>query len=321
MGSYDDDLRFAHVLADAADDITTKRFRALDLRVETKPDLTPVSDADRATEDSLRNILRRSRPRDAVLGEESGQTGIGPRRWVLDPIDATKNYVRGVPVWATLIGLMDGEDVVVGVVTAPALGRRWWAAAGGGAWTGRSLTKASRCQVSQVTSLSDASFSYSGIGGWAEAGRLDGFMSLSKAVWRTRGFGDFWSHMLVAEGAVDVSAEPDVTLWDMAALQVIVEEAGGRFTSLAGVATPDGGSVVCTNGHLHDEVLAHLAGGSTPLYSAARPRAPTPSARYPDREPFRPQRRVLSGHSGTLATVPVTIDFAGPRVPLQAARR
>jgi fructose-1,6-bisphosphatase/inositol monophosphatase family enzyme len=131
VGSYDDDLRFAHVLADAADDITAKRFRALDLRVETKPDLTPVSDADRATEDSLRNILRRSRPRDAVLGEESGQTGIGPRRWVLDPIDATKNYVRGVPVWATLIGLMDGDEVVVGVVTAPALGRRWWASGGG----------------------------------------------------------------------------------------------------------------------------------------------------------------------------------------------
>jgi histidinol-phosphatase len=261
VGSYDDDLRFAHVLADAADDITAKRFRALDLRVETKPDLTPVSDADRATEDSLRNILRRSRPRDAVLGEESGQTGIGPRRWVLDPIDATKNYVRGVPVWATLIGLMDGDEVVVGVVTAPALGRRWWAAAGGGAWTGRSLTKASRCQVSQVTKLSDASFSYSGVGGWAEAGRLDGFLALSQAVWRTRGFGDFWSHMLVAEGAVDVSAEPEVSLWDLAALQVIVQEAGGRFTSLAGVATPDGGSVVCTNGHLHDEVLGYLAEG------------------------------------------------------------
>jgi histidinol-phosphatase len=259
--SYDDDLRFAHVLADAADDITVKRFRALDLRVETKPDLTPVSDADQATEDSLRNILRRSRPRDAVLGEESGQTGNGPRRWVLDPIDATKNYVRGVPVWATLIGLMDGDEVVVGVVTAPALGRRWWAAAGGGAWTGRSLTKASRCQVSQVNKLADASFSYSGVGGWEETGRLDGFLALSRAVWRTRGFGDFWSHMLVAEGAVDISAEPDVSLWDLAALQVIVQEAGGRFTSLDGIATPDGGSVACTNGPLHDEVLALLAGG------------------------------------------------------------
>jgi histidinol-phosphatase len=269
VASYDDDLRFAHVLADAADDITTKRYRALDLRVETKPDLTPVTDADQATEDSLRNILRRSRPRDAVLGEESGQTGIGPRRWVLDPIDATKNYVRGVPVWATLIGLMDGEKVVVGVVTAPALGRRWWAGVGGGAWTGRSLTKASRCQVSQVTKLSDASFSYSGIGGWAETGRLDGFLSLSQAVWRTRGFGDFWSHMLVAEGAVDVSAEPEVSLWDLAALQVIVEEAGGRFTSLDGVATPSGGSVVCTNGPLHDEVLAHLSDGAQPLLPTA----------------------------------------------------
>ena len=183
---------------------------------------------------------------------------------MLDPIDATKNYVRGVPVWATLIGLMDGDTVVVGVVTAPALGRRWWAAAGGGAWTGRSLTKASRLQVSQVSKLADASFSYSGIGGWAAAGRLDGFLALSQAVWRTRGFGDFWSHMLVAEGAVDVSAEPEVSLWDLAALQVIVEEAGGRFTSLEGAATPDGGSVVCTNGHLHDEVLGYLADGPQP---------------------------------------------------------
>src|SRR6202012_4811689 len=225
-------------------------FRALNLEVETKPDLTPVTDADRAAEESLRNVLRRSRPRDAVLGEEFGRVGHGPRCWVIDPIDGTKNFIRGVPVWATLIGLMDGDKVVVGVVTAPALGRRWWAATGGGAWTGRSLTKASRCQVSQVTKLSDASFSYSGVGGWAETGRLDGFLSLSRAVWRTRAFGDFWSHMLVAEGAVDISAEPDVSLWDLAALQVIVQEAGGRFTSLAGAATPDGGSVLCSNGHL-----------------------------------------------------------------------
>ncbi|HWG01690.1 MAG TPA: histidinol-phosphatase [Trebonia sp.] len=260
MGNYDDDLRFAHVLADAADDITTRRFRALDLRVETKPDLTPVSDADRATEDSVRNLLRRSRPRDAVLGEESGRTGSGPRCWVIDPIDGTKNYIRGVPVWATLIGLMDGDKVVAGVVSAPALGKRWWAASGGGAWTGRSLARASRCQVSGVAKLSDASFSFSGIGGWAEAGRLDKFMSLTQSVWRTRGYGDFWSHMLVAEGAVDISAEPEVSLWDLAALQVIVQEAGGRFTDFAGVASPDTGSVVCTNGLLHDEVLATLSG-------------------------------------------------------------
>jgi histidinol-phosphatase len=155
---------------------------------------------------------------------------------------------------------MDGDEVVAGVVSAPALGKRWWAAGGSGAWTGRSLAKASRIQVSSVSKLSDASFSYSGVGGWAETGRLDGFLALSKSVWRTRGFGDFWSHMLVAEGAVDISAEPEVSLWDLAALQIIVQEAGGTFTDLSGRATPDGGSVICTNGHLHDEALATLTG-------------------------------------------------------------
>src|SRR5579875_362299 len=272
VARYDDDLRFAHVLADAADDITTRRFRALDLRVETKPDLTPVSDADRAAEESLRGVLRRARPRDAILGEELGAAGTGPRCWVLDPIDGTKNYVRGVPVWATLIGLMDGGEVVVGVVSAPALGRRWWAAAGGGAWTGRSLTKAARCQVSGVTKLGDASMSYSSLGGWEERGTLDGFLSLSRSVWRTRAYGDFWSHVLVAERAVDISLEPDVSLWDLAALQVIVEEAGGRFTDLDGNRTPDGGSVVCTNGHLHDEVLGLL-------HKAVLPRGRPPDLR------------------------------------------
>lgn len=260
MAGYDDDLRFAHVLADAADDITTRRFRALDLRVDTKPDLTPVSDADRAAEESLRNVLRRSRPRDAVLGEEFGRSGAGPRCWVLDPIDGTKNYVRGVPVWATLIGLMDGDDVVMGVVSAPILGRRWWAARGNGAWTGRGLTKATRCRVSEVAKIEDASFSYSSLSGWEEKGLLQGFLGLSRSVWRNRAYGDFWSHVLVAEGAVDISAEPVVNLWDLAALQIIVEEAGGIFTDLAGNATPQGGSAVCTNGRFHEEVLRFLAG-------------------------------------------------------------
>jgi histidinol-phosphatase len=258
MAGYTDDLRFAHVLADAADDITTRRFRALDLHVEAKPDLTPVTDADKAAEEILRNVLRRSRPRDAVLGEEFGRDGGGPRCWVIDPIDGTKNYVRGVPVWATLIGLMDGNQVVMGVVSAPALGRRWWAATGTGAWTGRSLTKASRCRVSDVSLIQDASFSYSEVGEWADKGLLPGFLRLARSAWRTRAYGDFWSHMLVAEGAVDCSAEPEVSLWDLAALQVIVEEAGGVFTDLAGNATPDGGSVVCTNGRLHDDVLSCL---------------------------------------------------------------
>jgi histidinol phosphatase-like enzyme (inositol monophosphatase family) len=260
MAGYNDDLRFAHVLADVADDITMRRFRALDLRVESKPDLTPVTDADLAAEEQLRHVLGRARPRDAVLGEESGRSGVGKRCWVLDPIDGTKNFVRGVPVWATLIGLMVGGDVMVGVVSAPALGRRWWAARDGGAWTGRSLTKATACRVSEVASLQDASLSYSSLSGWEDQGRLDGFLSLTRSVWRTRAYGDFWSHMLVAEGAVDVSAEPEVLLWDLAALQVIVEEAGGAFTDLAGKPTPDGGSVVCTNGRLHGEVLSLLAG-------------------------------------------------------------
>jgi histidinol-phosphatase len=259
MAGYDDDLRFAHVLADAADDITMRRFRALDLRVESKPDLTPVTDADLAAEESLRHVLSRARPRDAVLGEESGRTGVGKRCWVIDPIDGTKNFVRGVPVWATLIGLMVGGDVTVGVASAPALGRRWWAARDGGAWTGRSLTKASPCRVSEVTSLQDASLSYSGLSGWEQHGGLDGFLGLARQVWRTRAYGDFWSHVLVAEGAVDVSVEPEVSLWDIAALQVIVEEAGGTFTDLTGKPTPDGGSVVCTNSRLHGEVLDLLA--------------------------------------------------------------
>ena len=261
MAGYDDDLRFAHVLADAADDITMRRFRALDLHVESKPDLTPVTDADLATEESLRNVLSRARPRDAILGEEHGRTGVGRRCWVIDPIDGTQNFVRGVPVWATLVGLMAGPEVVVGVVSAPALGRRWWAGRDGGAWTGRSLTKASACRVSSVTSLQDASLSYSDLPGWEEQDRMTGFLGLARSVWRTRAYGDFWSHVLVAEGAVDISAEPEVSLWDVAALQIIVEEAGGTFTDLAGKATPDGGSAVCTNGRLHDEVLSLLAPG------------------------------------------------------------
>ena len=261
VADYSDDLRLAHVMADAADDVATRRFRALDLRVETKPDLTPVSDADRKVEESLRNTLKRARPRDAVHGEEYGRTGYGPRCWVIDPIDATKNYVRGVPIWATLIALMEGDEVVVGLVSAPALNRRWWAAKGGGAWTGRSLAKATRCRVSGVAELGDASFSYSSLGGWEERGRLDGFLDLSRSVWRTRAYGDFWSHVMVAEGVVDVSAEPEVSLWDIAALQIIVEEAGGVFTDLTGDPTPDGGSVVCSNGLLHAEVLDRLGGG------------------------------------------------------------
>jgi histidinol-phosphatase len=262
MAGFDDDLRFAHVLADAADDIAMRRFRSQDLRVDAKPDLTPVTDADLAIEESLGNVLRRSRPRDAMLGEETGRTGVSQRCWVIDPIDGTKNFVRGVPVWATLIGLMAEDEVAVGVVSAPALGRRWWAGRDGGAWTGRSLTKASPCRVSAVSSLADASLSFSELGGWEESGRLASFLGLAGKVWRTRAYGDFWSHVLVAEGAVDISAEIGVSLWDVAAVQVIIEEAGGAFTDLSGAPRPDTGSAVCTNGLLHSEVLSLLEAGS-----------------------------------------------------------
>ena len=256
--AYDDDLRFAHVLADGADAQTMQRFRARDLRVETKADATFVTDADQATEEAIRRTLQRSRPRDAIVGEEMGSSGWAARRWIIDPIDGTANYLRGVPVWATLIGLMEGNEVVAGVVSAPALGRRWWAARGTGAWTGKSLSSAARCHVSDVDRLGNASLSYSSLGGWEKVGLLDEFLDLMRSCWRTRAFGDFWSHMLLADGAVDVVAEPELDLHDMAALVVIVEEAGGTFTDLTGAPGPHGGNAVATNGHLHDAVISRL---------------------------------------------------------------
>lgn len=255
---YTDDLRLAHVLADDADALTTARFKALDLHVMTKPDLTPVTDADQAVEDGIRRTLSRARSRDAVLGEESGSAGHGQRRWVVDPIDGTKNFVRGVPVWATLIALMVEDEVVVGVVSAPQLNRRWWARKDGGAWTGTSLLRATQIQVSDVSRIEDASLSYASLGGWEERGRLDEFLALSRRCWRTRAYGDFWSYMLVAEGAVDLAAEPELELYDMAALDIIVREAGGIFTSLDGEPGPLGGNALASNGKLHDQALAFL---------------------------------------------------------------
>ncbi len=259
--SYDDDLRLAHVLADAAERVTMARFRADDLVVETKPDLTPVSDADRAAETVLRTQLGRTRPRDAVEGEELESTGHGPRRWILDPIDGTKNYVRGVPVWATLIALVDGDDPVVGVVAAPALQRRWWAAKGCGAFAGRSLAAARPLAVSRVAALRDASVSYSSLPPWRSVGRQEAFLGLLDDCWRTRAFGDFWSYMLVAEGAVDIAAEPQLSTYDMAALVPVLTEAGGRFTGLDGRSGCWSGSAVATNGLLHDEVLSRIGTG------------------------------------------------------------
>src|SRR3954453_1742540 len=259
---YTDDLRLAHVLADDADSITTSRFKALDLHVMSKPDLTPVTDADEAVEESIRRTLSRVRSRDAGTGEEQGSTGHSQRRWIIDPIDGTKNFVRGVPVWATLIALAVDDEVVLSVVSAPALQRRWGASSGAGTWAGGSLLKAAQCHVSDVRRLEDASLSYSSLHGWEERGQGDDFIALMRRCWRSRAYGDFWSYMLLAEGAVDIATEPELALHDMAALDVIVREAGGRFTSLGGTDGPFGGNALATNGHLHDAALSFL--GSLP---------------------------------------------------------
>jgi histidinol-phosphatase len=255
---YAADLELARELADAADAITMQRFGAADLVVTTKPDLTPVSDADRAAETAIRDRLAATRPDDAVSGEEFGAGGSGPRRWVIDPIDGTKNFVRNVPVWATLIALLDGDEAVVGVVSAPALNRRWWAARDRGAWASVGGAAPRPIAVSGVSRLADASLSYASLGGWAERGLRDAFVALTDRVWRTRAYGDFWSYMLVAEGAVDLAAEPELSLWDMAALAPIVTEAGGRFTGLDGVDGVHQGNAAVSNGLLHDDLIAAL---------------------------------------------------------------
>jgi histidinol-phosphatase len=214
-----------------------------------------VTEADRGVEQALRARIASARPTHGVVGEEFGVLPGGSGwQWVLDPIDGTKNYVRGIPIWATCIALRDHGRVTVGVVSAPALGRRWWAARGQGAFAdGRPI------RVSEVAAVADAQLSYDSVQGWEPFGLGTRFLDLARRCWRSRGLGDFWSHVLVAEGAVDIAAEPEVSVWDVAAVQVIVEEAGGRFTDLAGSARPDGGSAVSTNGLLHDEVLAALA--------------------------------------------------------------
>ena len=247
------DLAFALELADLADAISLERFQADDLVVETKPDLSPVTEVDRAVEQALRKRIAEARPGHGVVGEELGAEERGDARWILDPIDGTKNYVRGIPVFGTLIALQRDGVVVVGVVSAPALRRRWWAARGAGAFAGGRPIR-----VSRVAELGDAVLAYSSLGSWQEHGLGERFTALARRCWRTRGFGDFWSHMLVAEGAADVATELEVSVWDLAPLQVIVEEAGGRFTDLSGVARPDGGSAVTSNGLLHDRVLEIL---------------------------------------------------------------
>src|SRR5271168_1918677 len=258
-----DDLALALTLADRADMLTRARFGALDLRVDTKPDLTPVTDADRAVEADVRQVLGRDRPGDSVVGEEfGGATTFTGRQWIIDPIDGTKNFVRGVPVWASLIALLEDGVPSVGVVSAPALQRRWWAARGQGAFAAVDGTRTRRLSVSSVAERGSASLSFSSLSGWAQRGLRERFIELTDAVWRVRGYGDFLSYCLVAEGSVDVAAEPEVSVWDLAALDILVREAGGQFTGLDGAGGPHRRSAVATNGLLHDAVLSRLGRGS-----------------------------------------------------------
>jgi histidinol-phosphatase len=252
-----EDLALALELADVADEITISRFRADDLVVETKPDLTPVSEADRAVEQALRERLATLRPGDAIFGEEYGPSGSavaeGGRRWIVDPIDGTKGYVRGMPVWATLLALEEDGEMTVGVVSAPAMGRRWWAARDEGAFTlDRPGGEPRRVRVSAVSQLGDAQLCFGGLEDWRVVGRMDALLELGSRCWRTRGYGDFWQYMLVAEGSAELCCDPAFSLWDLAAPKVIVEEAGGRFTDLAWTGKGDGVSGFASNGLLHD---------------------------------------------------------------------
>jgi histidinol-phosphatase len=254
------DLELALQLADRADAITMAAFPRPDLAVETKPDRTPVSEADRAVEEAVRKALAEDRPGDRVVGEELGDTGDGPRRWIIDPIDGTKNFVRRNPVWATLLALEVDGAMQVGVVSAPALGRRWWAERGGGAWMSDGGTRP--ISVSKVGLLADAHLSGAALSSWDDWGGPGVYVELAARCYADRSFGDFWSHMLVAEGACDIGLDPIVSLWDLAALQVIVEEAGGRFTTFGGEARADGGSAISSNGILHEEARSILTKGN-----------------------------------------------------------
>ncbi|MFD1575028.1 inositol monophosphatase family protein [Agromyces cerinus subsp. nitratus] len=278
------DLALALELAELADAVSIARFRAIDLDVQTKPDRSPVTEADLAVERAIRERIAAARPDDGILGEEFGTEGDGARQWIIDPIDGTANFLRGVPVWGTLISLAIDGVPVVGVASAPAMGRRWWAATGLGAWTTTSAAEAGasedgtsesstaeaaggeasvpgarRLQVSGVASLADASLSFQSLAQWRDAGYLDRLLALSERVWRDRAYGDLWSYMLLAEGLIDITAEFDVKPYDLAALIPIVEEAGGRFSSVTGTPGPWSGNALATNGALHDEVLAALA--------------------------------------------------------------
>ncbi len=269
---YDDDLRLAHELADLADSIALPRFTAEGLRSSRKPDGSFVTEADTATERALRDLLAERRPRDGFLGEETGESdetgapGTARRRWIIDPIDGTANYLRGVPNWGALIALEVDGVPVLGVVSAPAMGARWWAMTGAGAWKRSTASGGAgaageprRLRVSGVDELGDASLSFQGIDTWEAAGRREQLLDLASRVWRDRAYGDLWSYMLLAEGAVDIVCEFDVKPYDIAAILPIVREAGGSCTDAAGEESHTSGELLATNGRLHAAALAAIA--------------------------------------------------------------
>ncbi|MFM8205755.1 MAG: inositol monophosphatase family protein [Actinomycetales bacterium] len=264
-GNLTKDLALLKELSDIADEIALDRYHAQDLLIETKPDLTPVTDADKKVESAIRSKIAEVFPEDQIVGEEfgsPGQIGNNTRYWVIDPIDGTKNFLRGVPIWATLIGLIHkdnsgNEKVIAGIVSAPALFRRWYAALGFGAFTEVNGGPAVQIHVSKVSKFADASISFSDLADWGE--RKSKYLNFLDEVWRVRGIGDFWSHMLVAEGAVDIAAEPRLALWDMAPLVIIIEEAGGQFTDLDGKPGPFGKSGVSANKELLKSFLQAIS--------------------------------------------------------------
>lgn len=261
MSRLSADLTLALRLADTADQISMARYESADLRIDTKADRTFVTDADQAVEAAIRELLAAERPTDAFYGEETGVSGESSRQWILDPIDGTSNFLRGVPVWGTLIALAVEGVPVIGVVSAPALGMRWWAEHGSGAWKRERAGQPQQMRVSGVRELSEASISFQSLAQWRDAGYLDRLLALAEKVWRDRAYGDLWPYMLLADGRLEMVAEFGVKPYDLAALVPIVEEAGGRFSAVSGEPGAWHGSALASNGLLHEAFLHELAAG------------------------------------------------------------
>ncbi|MBP1999939.1 histidinol-phosphatase [Paenibacillus shirakamiensis] len=256
-----DDLEFALTLMDAADTLTLHFFQSENLETETKEDETPVTKADRLVEEQLTAMINKERPFDHILGEEFGVSeGKGGRRWIIDPVDGTAGYLRGQQVWATLLALEEDGDIILGIVSAPAMNKRWWASKGKGTWSAPcrpegANQQAARCFVSKVASLRNSQFSFSSPWSWAEADVLPSLLDLCSNSERSRGFGDFLSHVMVAEGTIDYACEPITSLWDYAAFIPIIEEAGGKITNFSNLKNLTSTSLICSNGLLHERII------------------------------------------------------------------